>query len=514
MVLIKMVAMNTDTEKPQEEVKPKKRKRNRKWAKRILHVLIILGLMGFAGFVTLRYWIGPNIAQDIATDFIQEYWVGSIEIYDVDLDTENNAIVAEGVSLRDSAGREWVRVKNLRFYFRDWPSVHPVLYGISIESPQVTVFCDDGNINLPVLAKPRQTQTAAGSSTSVQIEWTDIRDIWLELVQTQVANAIDPSPLPELRNMTVKGYSSLRGFVNFQFKPDDVVAAAELTGQFNVQELKVKDLRELLHLPPLKDVTLKPFVMSNISSHTLTYNNGVFATPKFSADVGDGKFVLDNFKVAAVPNEPLEINGDLSLQQVPIEPFYSAFDPTQKVDFGYAFGWLKNIRYVENDLKSLKMQGELFFDNSDLQDVNVISSIHGQMKADTKKLKKGSDLYLLFEIRDGYAYVQKGRMGNNLLAIHVLDGSKANITTQEMDMQVVVAMLDDIRKVPVVGWLIQLNDAVSKLQVSGKWDKPQVKPVLVDKLDKGTKDFFQGIAKAGGEILFPFADKNKKDDKK
>ncbi|HPS52832.1 MAG TPA: hypothetical protein PLK08_04690, partial [Phycisphaerae bacterium] len=284
----------------------------------------------------------------------------------------------------------------------------------------------------------------------------------------------------------------------------------ELAGQFNVQELKINNLRQMLRLPPIEGVTLKPFVMTDISSHKLTYSDGIFATPKFSAGVGDGKFVLDDFRVAAVPNEPLEITGDVTLQKIPIEPFYSAFDPTQKVDFGWAYGWLKNICYIENNLNSLKMNGELFFDNSDLQDINVISQIHSQMKADTKKLKNGSDLYMLFDIHDGYAYVQKGRLGNNLLAIHVLNGSKANITTQEVDLQVVVAMLDDIRKVPVVGWLIQMNDALSKLQVSGKWNKPQVKPILVDKIDRGTREFFTGVAKTGGQIFFPFADKNKK----
>jgi hypothetical protein len=479
---------------------PKPTRRRRRW-RRVAAVLLVLLLLSAGIAAAIPYVLAPALCRWGLRAFLADYWNGPVEIERVEFSFTGPTVLRR-VSLWDTAGRNWVRAESVTFRLKDWPSLHPKLYEIEIDSPVVTAYVDDERMNLPFR---RPSESSAGDSRAsdyVQMERVGVNDIRLAIVSgdgPSVRGRIAPPEIGVLNNLRLVGTAVGGGDVVVRFgERIDTQASGQL--RLNLSRLAIQDLRRLVGASVLEGVTLQPLELRDVRAASITYRDGVLEAPDIRARADGGRLVASDLRVTLQPGRPVEYQADLRVQDLPLKELYAAFDPTSDVRYGRASGILDDIRGVGDDLDRLEMDGLVFLDDSDLDKVTVIHEIFSFMGIDPGQLAKGSDVRSLFRLRDGVVTFAQSRLGNSLAAVDVESGGTADLRTHKIDLHMVGAMLSDLSKIPVLGWAAAASGKFTRLRIVGSWDRPMLLPEPLHNLAGGTKAFFQAVLRTGGHL--------------
>ncbi len=483
----------------------------RRWFRRSFRGLLLLAIVAVLGAAGIPHVAAPLYWRWVTKQFLEEYWTGRIQIRRVEFSWDGTAVL-ENVSFRDDANREWVHVNRITYSLRDFPSLHPVLYEISIDRPQVTAYLDEGLLNLPMrtlgglLGEETEDDEADASALDdyLDVQRVFVNDISLTVVEADshfLRERIRPTPIRFLRNLRFWGTASAGGDIAFRFGPQEQTRArAEF--RLRLSRLVVQDLRELLHQPPLAGAETQPLVLDGLVAPKITYHDDTLRIPWFSARLGPGR-LTGRARFHRAADSPLQFEGDLTAKDISLRRFYDAYDPTQEVHFGRVFALVDDIQGNGRDLRALQLDGAIFMDDSDLDGVHVVEDVLETMKVDLRKIRNGSDLRAIFRLRGGVLQFAQARLGNNLVAVLVEPGAAADIPTRQIHMHVLGGWLHDLGKLPLIGWLARMTNQLTALQITGDWREPQVRICPVRNVSAGVEEFFREAVKTGGQLHGP-----------
>lgn len=497
-------------------------KRRRSWFRRLARWMIRLAVIGLVGFVLLRHVVAPAYWRWATREFLDDYWSGPVRIGHVDFRFTTGTAILYDVSLRDPAGREWVHINSMTYCLRDWPSLRPILYEIRVDEPAATVYLDDGQANLPVagtdidemLSDP--TSPVASDSQPVpdkppgpldlayyiDIEKTYLNDISLVVVESDphfLKDRIPPTKSKLLQNLRFYGTASAAGDIALTYG-DRVDTHARAEFRLHLSRLVVHDLRRLLGQKPLENgAKVPPLVLKDVLIPRITYHNGELFVPRFSLRIGRGR-LGGVMKMHIDDDSPPRFSGDVQAHRIPLRAFYDAYDPTQEVMFGYASVLIDDIQGTSRDLRDLRMDGVVVMDDSDLDRVHVVGDVFHALHVEEKRIHHGSDLQVIFDLRDGVMSLAQARLGNNLVAVMAEPYGRVDIVNRYMDLRILGATLNDIGKIPVLGWVANIANQLTALRVTGDWSQPEIRIEPIRNVTSGMASFFRDAAQTGGEL--------------
>lgn len=513
------------------------RRRRWRWFRSLLRWAIRLVLAAVVVIVFLRHVAAPVYWRWATRAFLDQYWTGPVNIGSVDFNFADGTAVLSNVSLRDQAGREWVHIAGLTYYLRDWPSLRPILYEIHVNEPAATVYLDDGLVNIPLRgptlddmldesvsqASPASAPDAAPAAPSnasadppapkqppgrfdldyyIHIEKTFLNDISLVVVESDPHVPLDGIPPTEsrlLRNLRFYGTASATGDIALTCG-DRVDTRARAEFRLNLSRLIVHDLRSLLHQPPLKDgVKIKPLVLNDVRIPRITYRNGTLEAPQFSMNLGQGR-LRGGMRMHIDDDSPITFSGDVQAHRIPLRDFYDAYDPTQDVTYGYASALIDDIAGTSQSLRDLEMDGVVAMDDSDLDQVHVVGDVFNAMNVRQQSIRNGSDLRVIFELRDGVMTLAQARLGNNLVAVMAEPYGEVDIVNHYMDLRVIGGALHDLGKIPLLGWVANFTNQLTALRVTGDWSRPEIRVEPLRNVTSGMTSFFRDVTRTGGEL--------------
>ncbi len=469
--------------------------------RRLLRIIVCSFVLLVGVFFLARYWLLPAVVELKVNDFLDTYWDGQAEIGKVEI-SFSGPLVLRNVSLRGPLGRQWTQAESITLRLRDWPSFHPVLCAIEIWRPEVTVFVDNGTLNLPFRRPTKRRKPSA----YVDIQTVNVVDASIRMVDPRRSVKAYRNPEPALRSLRyiqLRGTASAEGsmVITLGEKTD---IKARFDARVNLSYLRISDLRRLFGMEPIKDVSLEPLEFSHFRIGSVTYRDGLLDVSGVSAETCEG-VVWGDARIDIRPDRPLRYKVDAMVKNVRLPVFYAAFDPTQNVRFGRARG-LVNIDGTGTELEGMDLEGFFFLDDSDLDETNSIGSIFNFLQIPGQKIKGGSDFRALFRIQKGILTFAQGRLGNNLTALLIESGGTADLRTRQLDLFVVAGRLKKLQRVPLLGIFASMEKNLTRLHVFGDWRQPVILKQPIYDLAQGTKDFFRDVLRMGGELDDPLTE--------
>ncbi|MBN1555847.1 MAG: hypothetical protein JXA11_13980 [Phycisphaerae bacterium] len=520
------MAQKADTNDKASPDSPKP-KRRRKWFRGLLRWGIRLIVLAVVLVVLARHVGAPLYWRWATKAFLADYWTGPVRIGSVDFHLADGTAILSNVSLRDHAEREWVHINTLTYYLRDWPSLRPILYEIRVDEPAVTVYLDDGQVNMPVkgstlddiledesvgLPDPSAPEGESSAPPNepgrwdleyyIHIEKTFLNDISLVVVESDphfLRGKIQPTESRLLRNLRFYGTASAGGDISFTYG-DRLDTRARAEFRLNLSKLVVRDLRSLLRQPPLRNgPQVKPLIVKDVNVPQVTYHNGNLEIPRFSMNVGKG-FLRGNLNMRITADAPITFTGDVRAHRIPLRSFFDAYDPTREVMYGYASVLIDDIAGSTRDLRDLEMDGAVAMDDSDLDRVHVVGDVFSAMHVNEKHIRNGTDLRVIFELRDGVMSLAKARLGNNIVAVMAEPYGTVDIVDRKMNLRVIGGMLHDLGKIPLIGWVANMANQLTALRVTGDWSRPVIRVEPIRNVTSSMASFFKDVTRTGGEL--------------
>ncbi|MBN1942672.1 MAG: hypothetical protein JW849_05190 [Phycisphaerae bacterium] len=489
------------------------RRRKRRWFRALLRWGIRLVLLAVVLIVLVRHVAAPSFWRWATRSFLKNYWSGPMDIGSVDFNFADGTAVLSNVSLRDSVGRQWVHIESLTYYLRDWPSFRPILHEIHVDEPAATVYLDEGQVNLPVkgaaIDEMLDSSTPPASPPSrwdvkyyIEVEKTFLNDISLVVVESDPhfpRDTIPPTELGLLQNLRFYGTASAGGDLTLTHG-DRTDAHARAEFRVNLSRLIVRDLRSLLGRGPLENgAQIKPLVLHDVHLPRITYHDGTLEIPRFSVKVGEGR-LRGEMKMHVAPDRPATFTGNVQAHRVPLRAFYDAYDPTQKVRYGYASVLIDDIAGTTGDPRDLEMDGAVAMDDSDLDQVHVIEDVFRALHVERDNIRRGSDLRMIFELRGGVMTLAQARLGNNLVAVIAEPDGTVDIIDHRMDLRILGGTLNDLGKIPILGWAANSVNQLTALRVTGDWNRPRIRVEPIRNVTSGVASFFRDVARTGGDL--------------
>lgn len=133
------------TDTPDESIRADASPRRRGLLLVAAGVLVLVAASAVAG----KYWIIPASARQSFRETILHYWDGTLEIDHME-GGYFSPIRATGLTLRDDAGRVWVRARSVTLSYTPLPSISDQLCFSSIDGLELTLHIDTGQCRPPV----------------------------------------------------------------------------------------------------------------------------------------------------------------------------------------------------------------------------------------------------------------------------------------------------------------------------------------------------------------------------
>ncbi|MDP6543080.1 MAG: hypothetical protein QGH60_03760 [Phycisphaerae bacterium] len=122
--------------------------KKRNWFVRIVRVVVCLCLLGVIGVWVVKIWILPSLVRREASSYLDDVWVGTIEIEDVDVNIFGPSHV-RGVTVCDNLNRTWVSVPEVRIDVA-WDGFVPRLRAVRIGVVNLSPQFVDGQCTVPL----------------------------------------------------------------------------------------------------------------------------------------------------------------------------------------------------------------------------------------------------------------------------------------------------------------------------------------------------------------------------
>jgi len=260
-----------------------------------------------------------------------------------------------------------------------------------------------------------------------------------------------------LGGMRARGRLTASGWV-------DVTAAAARTLDF--------DLRVVPDLPAIRfPADYSQYDMTDVKAERMYLKTASVSVKKLTARLPEGDFVVTGSAAVVSPAGPLPALGD----------------------------WAH--------LRCLAGEGYVYADDVQSLTVPVLSPLLDVIVPGPMKVFSKTDLEAAVTLTDGVLTIQRGRVANALSALELEQPGTVNLLTEEIDIYVVGVALAQLRSVllhfPLLKDLVKFRDKLTRVRIKGKWsdsDAELIRKDSVTDLGVGTKEFFHGVVKTGGDL--------------
>lgn len=484
-----------------ESSEPKRKKR--RWRRVVLLVALAMILLGVLAIPAGKHWLIPLIARGQFASQLDERWLGGGEIGTMEIHYTQPSVIRD-VVLRDPAGREWLRIGAITLTL-ETRSYRPVLTEIQVDGLHVTAYVDRQRILLPMKPAP---EVSREPSPYVDLQRLVVKDFQFNLVHPKQAADYTPG-LVGMAHMQIDATGRLMGDVEYRFVPEAEVLG-ELRGDIDVKTLRMDTVRDVFGLDPLPGGPhVEPLVFEDVVIPEITFRDAQIEAPSIRARTC-GASVSGGASLRVQPGRPTEYQLHVKAREMNLRELAAAIDPTRDLRFGKATA-KANITGWGGDLNRLRMQGEVFLDDSPLKNLQVVGKLLTVLQSPLPRIQR-SDLYAKFDVRDAILRFEQCQYADDFNALVMEPGGRVYLTDRPgegiregyMNFFVAAEPVAVLRKLPLVEILSGVVRNITRLKVEGYAHQPVNELVSkhpVDDLEKGVADLFSAILKQPGHIV-------------
>jgi hypothetical protein len=520
---------------------------NRKWLKRLGiaggALVIAVVAVGLAG----KYWLAPFVVRQQISAALRERWDGHLAIGAINLNWKGPSYL-RGVTLRDAAGREWVRAGSVKLTPRNWPGLHPVLCEVEVENLDLQGYFTSGTLQLPIKpGPPQQGKTEYMDLRAITIRNMSIGNIaegnakaacgGLELTvrrdgeshRIEMKRMINAPEEELLVSGTVKGESletDLNVVMKHAFAQKEATAIfAALHAPFVTQadgKMDVKlDLRgRLRDLPSLSTVrisgaiTLRDASVSYARGPLMTDLKGEVrfdgqgppsAVAKWSALFCKGR-TKGELSANALDDGTVKYRYREDARGVSFDEWSKLFSDSQQIHKGE----LQYIYVVDGHTGGSEKavgRGYIYLTDAHLGDVPLLVGLFDFVGLSGLNALQSTDVEATFATKGLLVTVSKARVANAVAAIDVEPGGLVDIEKQNLDLYAIVAPVklvhDVLAMIPLVKLIVRVQERLVRVRIHGDWNAAPASLISKEPLKdigEGTVDFLRGVVSSGGRL--------------
>ena len=163
-------------------------KKKKNWFVRLGRVVICLCLLGVIGVWVVKIWVAPSIVRSMAGSYLDDVWLGTIEIDNVDVNIFGPSYV-RGVTVRDNLNRTWVSVPEVRAEVA-WDGFFPRLGGVRVGVVNVSPQFVDGQCTVPL--KPSESSDDPADIVGIINDLKEV-EMTVGIVTLRTVNDVSPA---------------------------------------------------------------------------------------------------------------------------------------------------------------------------------------------------------------------------------------------------------------------------------------------------------------------------------
>lgn len=417
-------------------------------AKAALWAAVLLAVAAAAG----KWWLAPAAIRWQLDEYLPEYWDGAAEIDRIEFNVFG-PVVLGGLALRDRDGQEWLAAKSVELSLRDWPSLSPMLIGLSLDRPRVTAHCAAGQCRPPLRKIPS--------------------DLWTAYV--------------DLARASVRG-----GSIEVIHDGNSVARWDDLH-----LELRRREGGYRLSLAPTH-----PLVLEDLRAGPLVLEDDRLAVGRLAGRAGKG-LLAASLDARLAPDGRVLLAGQVAAKGVDLARLKL---PIRGAEKGLLTG-ICTFRRDEGGRVGLTGDGMLFVDEADLRNVPAAEEILRRAGLGKLDVLKGSDVEAMFHLAGTVVTLDQARVKVSLAAVDVEGGGTIDAWTGAMDVTAVVVLFEKVRDllkaIPFVSLVVDLTERLSRFRVTGTWSDSAslvVKSKPAGDVTAGSKRFLTAAARGSGPI--------------
>ncbi len=439
--------------------------------RRLGKALAVLAAVAIAVAIAGKWWIAPGLIRWQLRAHLPEYWDGSAEIEDVDVDYTGVLPVAfRGVVLRDRAGRTWLRADGIRLVVPNWPSLSPKVGAVLATGVKVTAHAQAGRCRPPLRRLPSEWWT----------EYVDLKALWVGGGELEVM---------------ADGNSAFR------------------SGAADILLLAGRE-SWALHVPT------RPLAVRDLRAEAVLVRDDGVEIRRLSGRACGGR-LLASVAGCLRPGGAVELRGHAAAKNLDLARLKLPFRWAER---GLASGVFL-FQAGEAPASAASGWGTVFIDGADLRRVPAAAEILQRAGLGKLDVLRDSDVEAQFRLRGAVATFDRWRFSLPLAAVDIEPGGWLHLWDEQVDVVAVVVLFERVRdllkSIPVVGLVVDLTERFSRFRVRGNWGKVEdllVTSAPLDGVANGTRKFLTAAARGGSgfraalrgglEGLFNSADAN------
>jgi hypothetical protein len=423
--------------------------KKRWWTRRLVKVAAALAALLIALAAAGKWWIIPALIRREFQRQLPEYWDGEGEIGAIHF-AYFGPLVLKKVELRDRRGQTWLATEEIKVELQDWPSLHPTIWSAVFFTPTVTLHVQDGR------CRPPLRKIAS--------------EFWLKYLA-----------LRELHfwNGTLEVREDGKGAGKWE--------SLAATFQWNPAARRIH-----LH-PPWGE----PFAIEAVKVEGFVMADDRLAVKRLSGRVGQGRAWV-SFDSQMGANGVWRMKGTISAMKLDLAPLRL---PVAGLEKGLATG-LMNLHLDGRDANGLTGVAAAFVEDADLRNIPAFAEVLRRAGMGRLDVLSDSDVEAHFKVHGRMLALDGARIHLPLAAVDIEPGGTLDVLTGRMGLTAVVVVFENVRdllkRIPLVGLVVDLTDRLSRFRVEGKWQDPRGLVVAAAPLSgvrKGSKDFLTDAAR-------------------
>jgi hypothetical protein len=207
-------------------------------------------------------------------------------------------------------------------------------------------------------------------------------------------------------------------------------------------------------------------------------------------------------------DNPTYYQADLTAKNVNFAEFVRVLSGEKRFRSGEMAGRF-DLRGEGTDPRDLRGEGAILLRGADLASSGAVGEFFESLAIDLGGLVGGMDLGSQFTVSGPLVQIRQARLVNNVSALDVEPGGTVNLESQQVDLHVVVAVLNDVKDlfaglpIPLLNVSATLAHKLSRVHVKGRWSDPPVKLIRkepIKDIQESTVELLRGAVSGGGKL--------------